>query len=239
MKNRAKKKSKGSWGKRIIQWSWKIALSLFLISVFFVALFRFVNPPITSLMVIKAMEKKKDGSRFGINKDWVRIEEMSPYLIQAVVASEDNRFLDHNGFDIKAIRKAQEDNLKGKRLRGASTISMQTAKNVFLWPQRNFVRKGLEAYFTVLIELIWGKKRIMEVYLNVIETGMGLYGVEMACQQYFGRPASKVDRYQASLIAAILPNPRKWNPARPTSYLRERQQWIMWNMGNVGPISFD
>lgn len=239
MKKKPQKKRKRGVLRKILRWAWMLALILFLSSLLIVVLYRFVNPPVTPLMVMKAFEKKPDGSSYGIHKEWVQIKEISPHLVQAVVASEDNRFMEHNGFDIKAIQKAREDNKKGKRLKGASTISMQTAKNVFLWPQRNFLRKGLEAYFTVLIEVMWGKKRIMEVYLNVMETGQGLYGVEAACQYYFGRSALKADRHQAALIAAILPSPRRWNPTRPTPYLRERQQWILWNMNNIGPIQFD
>lgn len=159
----------------------------------------------------------------------------------AVVASEDNRFLEHHGFDLEAIEKALDYNQKkkGKKVRGASTISQQTAKNVFLWPQRSWIRKGLEVYFTVLIEFVWGKKRIMEVYLNVAETGKGIYGVEMAAQQYFGKPASRLTRSESALLAAILPNPLKWNPANPTPYLRERKDWILWNMGNIGTVDLD
>lgn len=236
MPSKVKSKKRSFIGKlfRII---WKTALYLFLFSVAIVLVYRFINPPITSLMILKAFEKKKDGSIYGITKDWVPLREISPYLVQAVIASEDNRFLTHHGFDLEAIEKARENNRKDRRVKGASTISMQTAKNVFLWPQRNFIRKGLEAYFTLWIELIWGKKRIMEVYLNVMETGPGIYGAEAASQHYFGKPAARLDRHQAALIAAVLPNPVRWNPARPTSYIRERQQWILWNMNNIGPVN--
>lgn len=209
-------------------------------TLFFVALYRFVNPLVTPLMVIRLAEQAYNGQTIKIRKTWVSLDKIAPVMPLAVVASEDNRFLEHQGFDLDAIEKAREYNEKkqGKKVRGASTISQQTAKNVFLWPQRSWVRKGLEAYFTVLIEFVWGKKRIMEIYLNVIETGKGIYGVEAASQAYFHKPASELSRGEAALIAAILPNPLKWNPSSPTIYLSGRQQWILWNMGNIGTIGY-
>jgi monofunctional biosynthetic peptidoglycan transglycosylase len=209
-------------------------------SIFFVILYRFVNPPVTPLMVIRLSQQAFLGETLRLKKHWIPLSEISPSLPLAVIASEDNLFPEHSGFDLEAIEKAKEFNRekKGKRIRGASTISQQTAKNVFLWPARSWIRKGLEAYFTVLIELVWGKKRILEVYLNVIETGKGIYGAGAAAQQYFGKPASRLTRAESALIAAILPNPLKWNPAAPTSYLRGRQEWILWNMGNMGNLEF-
>jgi monofunctional glycosyltransferase len=203
---------------------------------FIVILYKFVNPPITPLMVIRLAEQSLGGQTIKLKKDWVAIDKMSPNLPLAVIASEDNLFMEHSGFDFESIEKAKEFNAKkqGKKVRGASTISQQTAKNVFLWPQRSWLRKGLEVYFTVLMEFVWGKKRILEVYLNVIETGKGIYGVEAASQSYFGKPASNISRGEAALIAAVLPNPLKWNPASPTPYIRGRQQWILWNMNNIG-----
>ena len=191
-------------------------------------------------MLIRLVGQAYNGQTIKLKKEWISLDEMSTSLPQAVVAAEDNMFIEHSGFDFEAIQKAKEYNQKkkGKKVRGASTISQQTAKNVFLWPQRSWIRKGLEVYFTVLIEFIWGKKRIMEVYLNVIETGKGIYGVEAASQQYFGKSAGKITRSQAALIAAILPNPLKWNPASPTEYLLGRQQWILWNMNNIGKIDY-
>lgn len=159
-------------------------------------------------------------------------------MIQAVVASEDNRFRDHHGFDMQAIKKAADYNKKHRRKRGASTISQQVAKNVFLWPARTWIRKGFEVYFTFLIETIWSKKRIMVVYLNVIETGNGIYGVEAASRKYFNKPALKLTRGESALIAACLPNPRKRNPARPTPYLLRRQAKIMDLMRKIGPLEF-
>ncbi len=173
-----------------------------------------------------------------LEKTWVPIGEISKHMVQAVVASEDQKFLEHSGFDLEAIEEALKENESGKRLRGGSTISNQTAKNVFLWPGRNYLRKGLEAYFTVLIELIWSKERIMEVYLNVIEVGDGVYGVEAAAQKYYNKPAAQLNRNEAAMIAAILPNPQLWSPARPTAYNYKRQSWILRNMNNLKPVGF-
>jgi len=168
----------------------------------------------------------------------VRLKKISPHMIQAVVAAEDNRFLEHWGIDVEAIEKAVEHNKRYRRKRGASTITQQTAKNVFLWPARTYTRKAFEFYFTTMIELTWSKKRIMEVYLNVIETGDGIYGVEAAAQKYFHKPASKLTRGEAALIAATLPNPRKRNPAAPTSYMLKRQARILDLMNKLPPVKF-
>jgi monofunctional biosynthetic peptidoglycan transglycosylase len=191
-------------------------------------------------MAIRLVEQAYNGQTIKLKKSWISLDAMSSSLPLAVVAAEDNLFLEHSGFDFEAIQKAKEFNQKkkGKKIRGASTISQQTAKNVFLWPQRSWIRKGLEVYFTVLIEFVWGKKRIMEIYLNVIETGKGIYGVEAASQIYFGKSASDLTRREAALIAAILPNPLKWNPSSPSPYMYGRQQWILWNMNNIGKLSY-
>jgi monofunctional biosynthetic peptidoglycan transglycosylase len=215
-------------------------IGFFVSSVFFVLLYRFVNPPMTPLMVMRTFNQVFHSEKIQWKNDWVSLEEISPDLPLAVVASEDNLFLEHHGFDFKAIEKAKGYNAKkkGRKIRGGSTISQQTAKNVFLLPQRSWVRKGLEAYFTILIEFIWPKKRIMEVYLNVIEMGHGIYGAEKSAQIYFNKPASRLTRHESALLAAILPNPLKWSPKRPTSYLMSRQQWILWNMGNIGQLDY-
>lgn len=167
------------------------------------------------------------------------MDQISPNLVQAVVASEDNRFMDHFGFDFDAIEKARIHNEHSRRKHGASTITQQTAKNVFLWQGRTWVRKGFEAYFTLLIEIFWSKERIMEVYLNVIEMGPGIYGAEAASQKYFGHSAKNLTRAEAALIAAALPDPLKRNPARPSPYLRKRQEQILRNMSNIGKVNFD
>lgn len=207
-------------------------------SLVFVVLFKFINPPFTPLMVIRMADQIWNGQHVQIEKTWIPIENISENLVEAVIASEDNLFTKHSGFDFESIEKAREFNQKkqGKKVRGASTISQQTAKNVFLWPQRSWLRKGLEAYFTVLIELVWGKKRIMEVYLNVIETGKGIYGAEAISQRAYGKSAGKLSRSEAAYITAILPNPLKWSITSPTPYIQSRQQWILWNMNNIGKI---
>jgi monofunctional biosynthetic peptidoglycan transglycosylase len=225
-----------------IAWKWIRYLTLFFFfsTILSVFTYRFINPPLTPLMVLRVFQQVTEGEKIMLKKDWVSLDKISPQLQLAVVASEDNRFLEHHGFDFEAIEKAKDYNEKkrGKKMRGASTISQQTAKNVFLWPKRSWIRKGLEAYFTVLIELVWSKQRIMEVYLNVIETGKGIYGAEKASQIYFNKPALKISPGEAALVAAILPNPLKWNPSRPTSFLLSRQQWILWNMGNIGKLEY-
>jgi monofunctional biosynthetic peptidoglycan transglycosylase len=184
---------------------------------------RFMPPLLTPLMVIRAVQGER-----GPGRDWVPLARVSPALLRAVIAAEDARFFTHYGFDVSAIRRARAFNARhpGRRPRGASTITMQCARNVFLWPGGGWVRKVIEAYFAGLLELLWGKRRILEVYLNVIEWGGGLYGVEAAARTYFRIPASALDARQAALLAAALPNPRRWNPAGPTAYLAARARVI-------------
>lgn len=215
----------------------RFAVFFFFISTIFVTIvYRFVRPPVTPLQLIRVAEQISDGEKMSMKRDWVKLEDISPNMPRAVIASEDNNFQKHHGIDFEAIKKARELNKKRKRKLGASTISQQTAKNVFLWPDRTWLRKGLEVYFTGLIEIFWGKRRIMEVYLNVIEMGDGIYGVEMASQKFFRKPASDLTRSEAALIAAVLPNPRRWSPAKPSSYIQRRQQNILRVMGQVGKI---
>lgn len=201
-----------------------IALALFIILVagpiVTVLIYRFVPPPITPLMVIRAVEGK------GLDHRWRPIDEVAPALPRALIAAEDARFCQHHGFDFDALQKAYANNEAGKKIRGGSTISQQTAKNVFLWPGRSYVRKGLEAWFTVLIEVGWGKKRIMEVYLNSIEFGPGIYGAESASRRYFGVGADKLTQRQAARLAAILPSPLKWRVIKPGKYVAKRTQKI-------------
>ena len=165
--------------------------------------------------------------------NWEPIENISMNLQKAVIASEDGTFLHHHGFDFSAMQQAFRNNANGKRIKGGSTISQQTAKNVFLWQGRNYIRKGLEAYFTVLIEAIWGKKRILEIYVNSIEWGNGIYGVEAASQHYFKKSAKTITKREAALLAAVLPNPRKWSPASPTGYIKQRSNVIQARMGGI------
>lgn len=217
---------------------WKTMLWFFGLSILSVILFRFIPVPFTPLMIIRSCEQLSDGEDIKLKKDWVSRNEISPHLSLAVVASEDQRFPDHFGFDFDAIEKAVEHNQKKKKrtVRGASTISQQTAKNVFLWPGRSWFRKGLEVYFTLLIELFWSKERILEVYLNVIETGNGIYGAEASARHYFNKPAKKLTRHEAALIAAVLPAPRKWSVTKPSSAVLRRQAWIVRNMYNLEKV---
>ncbi len=226
--------------KRVLKWALYIFLVFLATSTFCALLYKFVNPPVTPLMVIRLSGQAFAGQALKLKKDWVPIDSIAPSLQLAVVASEDNSFLEHNGFDFNAISKATEYNKshKGKKIRGASTISQQTAKNVFLWPQRSWLRKGLEVYFTFLIEVIWGKKRIMEVYLNVVETGKGIYGAETASLTYFNKHAIAISRSESALLASILPDPLRWDPRFPTPYIRSRQEWILWNMENIGKLDY-
>ena len=181
-----------------------------------VAVYRFVPPPVTILMIQRSLEGK------GISRTWRPLDEMSPALIRSVIAAEDAGFCSHRGFDFEAMQEAWAHNERSDRVRGGSTISQQTAKNVFLWPQRSYLRKGLEAGFTVLIEVGWGKHRILEVYLNTIEWGPGIYGAEAAARRNFGVGADRLTPAQAARLAAILPSPLKWRAARPGPYVKRR-----------------
>ena len=226
-----------------MKWFWKFSRNLliffFASSILAVIALRFVPVYITPLMLIRSIEAITDGEMPKIKKNWVSIDGISQNMVQAVVASEDNLFMQHHGFSIQDIHKAIKHNKNGKRIHGGSTISQQTAKNVFLWPDRSWVRKGLEAYFTVLIELFWSKERIMEVYLNVIETGDGIYGVEAASQFYFNKKSLNLTKSQAALIAVCLPNPRKFKPANPSGYILFRKNHIINLMGKLHRVSFE
>lgn len=219
----------------------KVMLWFLVTTVLWVLAYRFINPPMTYLMVQRNWERKADGKPSKTKKTWVKSEEISDNMKRAVVSAEDQLFLNHIGFDFKAMEKAYESNLQNdtkKKVKGGSTISQQTAKNVFLWPGRSYIRKGFEAYFTLLIELLWSKQRILEVYLNVIEMGDGIYGAEAASQKYYGHSCRKMSRAEAALIAACLPNPIRWNPDRATPYIKRKQYWIMRNMRRLGPLDF-
>ncbi len=178
-------------------------------------------------MLIRCVEQKMDEKEMKLNKEWVPLEEIAPNLQLAVVCSEDQNFLKHNGFDFEAIEKAIEYNETHKKTRGASTISQQTAKNVFLWQGRSFIRKGFEVYFTFLIETFWSKERIMEVYLNVIEMGDGIYGAQAASKKNFKKDAQYLSKLEAATIAAVLPNPIRFNAGNPSGYVQKRRAWIM------------
>jgi monofunctional glycosyltransferase len=186
-----------------------------------VAAYRFVPPPVTWLMIQRVFEGK------GFDRRWRPIDEISPRLVRAVIAAEDAKYCRHMGFDVEALEKAMAHNARSSRIRGGSTISQQTAKNVFLWPERSYVRKGLEAYFTVLIEAVWGKRRIMEVYLNSIEWGPGVYGAEAAARKNFKVGADQLTAAQAARLAAIVPSPLKWRAAKPGPYVKRRARRIL------------
>lgn len=213
--------------KRILIWLRNLILFLFVSSLVWVVACKFIPVYYTPLMFIRVYEQFKEGKTLKLKHTWVPISKIAQPMVQAVVSSEDNLFMEHNGFDVEQIKKARKEADRGKRVRGASTITQQTAKNVFLWPGKSYIRKGIEAYFTVLIEWIWGKERIMEVYLNSIEMGDGIYGVEAVAQEHFDKPAYKLNRRQAALIAATLPNPRKFNSAKPSPYMLKRQSKIL------------
>ena len=213
--------------RRLLRLAARILGLFLLISVVWTAVYAVVPVPLTPLMVIRLVEG------YGFSKDWVSYEKISPNLARAAIASEDAGFCAHHGFEWDAIKNAWDRNQRSKRIRGGSTISNQTAKNAFLWPDRTYVRKALEYYFTGLIELMWGKQRILEVYLNVVEFGPGLYGAEAASQAYFHKPASALNRREAALLVAVLPLPLKYSVTRPGPYVQSRTATIMARMMDV------
>jgi len=223
--------------KKLYRWMLKVLLWAVLLSVAGVVLFRWVPLPFSSVMLQRQVEALVTDEPW-VQYEWVSYSQQSPHLALAVIASEDQRFLSHYGFDFEAIQQALEEAREGGRRRGASTITQQVAKNVFLWNGRSWVRKGLEAYFTVLIELIWPKQRILEVYLNIAEMGPNVFGSGAASKKYFNKPPAKLTRAQAALLAASLPNPRRYKVAAPGSYMRSRQAWIQRQMRLFGGIGY-
>jgi len=214
-----------SSGNRFWRWVKRIVLVLFLFQLFYIIILKWINPPITITQLSSWV-----GSD-GLKRDYVGGNEIAYQLKLAVIASEDQLFPEHGGFDWKSINKAVEHNeKKPQKVRGASTISQQVAKNVFLWQGRSWIRKGLEVYFTKMIEWIWGKERILEVYLNVIEMGKGIYGAEAAAQAYFKKPAAKLSRKEAAMIAACLPNPKKYTVKPLSGYVAAKSMWVQRQM---------
>ncbi len=204
-------------------------------SVTLVCLFRYIPPPTSAFMLHQHIKDFQDDKGYtNIKYQWVNYEKISVFASAAVIAAEDQRFHQHSGFDLDAIIAAVEDHLDGDKLRGASTISQQVAKNLFLSPARSFWRKGAEVWFTLLLELLWNKQRILEVYLNIAELGDHIFGIEAASRHFFGISAKKLSANQAALLATTLPNPKKFRTNRPTSYLRKRQAWILSQMQNMG-----
>ena len=210
----------------------RIVVAFFASTILSVVALRFIPVWFTPLMFIRCYEQLKEGRELRLTHHWVSLDEMSENMPVAVMASEDARFLSHHGFDFKAIESAAKRNIQHpeKRRLGASTISQQTAKNVFLWPGRSWIRKGFEVYFTSLIELMWSKERIMEVYLNSIETGEGIYGVEAIANENWGLHADQLSKSQCALIAVTLPNPRKFSSKHPSAYMQKRQKRILHEM---------
>jgi len=213
---------------------WKTCLAFFVFSIALVLIYKWVPVPFTPLMFIRDVEQFKNDKGVVMEHDWVPLEEISPKLQLAVVCSEDQNYLKHFGVDWGAIQKAMKENDKGKRVRGASTITQQTAKNVFLWQGRSYLRKGLELWFTLLIEIFWSKERIMEVYLNSIEMGNGIYGAEAAAQHWFHKSAKKLSKDEAAAIAAILPNPLRFKANPASGYISGRKAWIKQQMNFWG-----
>lgn len=213
--------------RRLVRWLALGCAGVVAASVLAVALLRWVDPP-TSAFMLRASLAHPDEA---IRHRWADLEEISPFAAVAVIAAEDQLFPFHSGFDLDSIREAAERNTRSRRVRGASTISQQVAKNLFLWPGPSWLRKGLESWFTLWIEALWPKRRILEVYLNSAEFGRGVWGVEAASRRYFGKPAARLDRAEAALLAAVLPSPKRLRAAEPSAYLRQRQDWVLWQMG--------
>jgi monofunctional biosynthetic peptidoglycan transglycosylase len=220
--------------RKILNFIWKAIVCFVVTSIVSVILFRWVPIPVTPLMLIRCVEQKMDGKKMHLDHDWEPFENISPKLQLAVVCSEDQNYLKHFGFDWGAIQKAMKENEQGKHMRGASTITQQTAKNVFLWPGRSYIRKAFEVWFTLLIEIFWSKERIMEVYLNSIEMGDGVYGAEAASQHWFNKKANKLTKDEAAAIAAILPSPLRYKANPATNYIGKRKEWIKQQMNYWG-----
>ncbi len=229
-----------NWKKVFRQWFKWLLISALILCVVLPALwfsvFRFVPVPVTSFMMRGTLAGWRDDRPYRLRHDWVSIKKISPQLQRAVIASEDQKFPDHYGLDFEAMGKAFERNQRGRKIRGASTISQQTSKNIFLWPGRSYARKGLEAWLTLMMETLWSKERILEVYLNSVEFGRGVYGAEAAAQFYFHKSAAKLDAREASLLAAVLPAPSRRNPAKPSAYVSAHAGWIQAQMARLGPV---
>lgn len=217
---------------------WRGALAFIVFSIALVLLFRFVPPPGSMVMVERKIQSWINSEPIDIQRQWRSWENLSSNAKLAVIAAEDQRFPQHRGFDLVELKRALKASLDGERLRGASTLSQQTAKNVFLWSGRSWARKGLEAWFTLLIEMLWSKQRILEVYLNVAEWDTGVFGLEAAAGHYFGASGSALTERQASLLAAILPSPRTRSASRPDAQVERRSQWILQQMRNLGGVRY-
>lgn len=233
-----RKKRKGALLRRMLMRASQMAAILVVLSIVSVLVLRWAPPPITAVMLQRRIDAWIDGRSYRLDYRWVSWNRISRNAALAAIAAEDQNFAEHHGFDFGSIQKAWDAHEHGKRLRGASTISQQVAKNVFLWPGRSFIRKGLEAYFTLLIELAWPKRRILEVYLNVVELGDGVFGVEAAGRRYFRTPAASLTSDESALLAAVLPNPLRFKASRPSGYVTARRAWIVRQMGQLGGVGF-
>lgn len=229
----ASPQKKSLWA-RLRRWALWMLSGFVALSFIWVLLFRFVPVPASALMVERRIQSWSDSKPYSSHHRWVPLEDIAPCMGAAVIAGEDQNFAEHFGFDWKAIEKAVEHNEHSKRKRGASTLSQQTAKNLFCWESRSYMRKGVEAWFTLLMELGWSKRRILEVYLNIVEFGDGIYGVEAASQMYFHKPAKRLRAEEAALLAAVLPNPHRFKVNAPGAYIQGRQAWILNQMRQLG-----
>lgn len=230
-------------GKKLIQlrdFIWRLCILFFQISLLLIILYRVLPVPITPLPLVRLFEQVFGDDPVRLHKDWEPIENMGRNICLASVTSEDPKFFQHYGFDFEQITESLKRSFdKGKKLRGASTITQQTAKNLFFTPRRSWIRKGLEVYVTVCLEVLWTKKRILEVYLNIIEMGKGIYGTEAAASFYFNKPASKLTAGEAAAIVACYPNPRRWTANKPSRYIRRKQSLIQRYMYRIGPLPWE
>lgn len=223
---------------KVFKWVLKFAIIFFVSTILIVFSMRWINPVTSSIMIQRQISSLFDGEFELINYHWVDYNDVSTFMPIAIVAAEDQNFPKHFGFDFKQIEKALKENKRGRRVRGASTITQQVAKNLFLWEGKSFVRKGVEAYFTLLIELLWDKQRILEVHMNIAEMGDKIFGVGTASVAYFKKPASKLTIAQAALLAAVLPNPKRYSAIKPSGYVRGRQNWIIRQINSLGGADY-
>ena len=232
----SRRRSRGRrWLRRLLA----LPLLLVLLSLLQVATLRFIDPPFSAFMAARQFQAWGEGDwGFRVAYDWRDRDQVSSHLAVAVIASEDQRFADHHGFDLEAIEKARRDNARGEKVRGASTISQQTAKNLFLWSGRSWVRKGIEAWYTLLIEALWPKQRIVEVYVNIAEFGDGVYGAQAAARTFFGKDASQLGPAEAARLAAVLPSPKRYSAARPGPYVQRRTRAIQRQMRQIGGTGY-
>ena len=224
--------------RRIFARTLQFLVFLFLLSILATLVLRWIPPPTTAVIVEHRIASLLSGHAYRVDRQWTPWNRISPSAALAVIAAEDQNFATHHGFDFESIQKAIDQHERGRRLRGASTLSQQVAKNVFLWSGRSFIRKGFEAYFTILIELTWSKRRILEVYLNIVELGDGVFGFEAASRRYFQKPAASLSPEESAILAAVLPNPLRLKADRPSAYVKERCAWILKQMDQLGGTSY-